>query len=75
MSPVFQSYYAFFLPSPLLHPHKQSLGGILESACPSIGPCVTKSCPGQNLKRIKASNFKLDTHLGHIVEKCTVQKP
>ena len=43
--------------------------------CPSVHPCVTKSCPGHNFKGIKASNFKLHTQIGHIVENCTVQEP
>ena len=40
----------------------------------SVCPCVTKSCPGHNFKSIEASNFKLHTQIGHIVEKCTVQE-
>ena len=52
----------------LLYPHKRSLGVILESASPSVRP-------GHNFKSIKASNFKLHTEIGHIVEKCTVQEP
>ena len=66
-----------------LYPNKQSFEGILESPClsvrmyicTSIRPCVTKSCPGHNFKSIKASNFKLHTQIGHIVEKCSVQEP
>ena len=34
--------------------------------------CITKSCPGNNFKIIKASNFKLHTQIGHILEKCSV---
>ena len=45
--------------------------GILGSPC----PCVMKSFPKHNFKSIKASNFKLDTEIGHIVEKCSVQEP
>ena len=40
-----------------------------------VRPCVTKSCPGHNFKIIKASNFKLHTHILHIVKKCSVQEP
>ena len=54
-----------------LYPHNQSLGGILESPCPS----VTKSCPGHNFKSMKASNFKRHTQIGHIMKKCSVQEP
>ena len=41
---------------------------------PSVRPCVTRSCPGHNLKSIKASNFKLHIQIGHIVQKCSVQE-
>ena len=40
-----------------------------------VQPCVRKSCPGHNFKSIEASNFKLPTQIGHIVEKCSVQEP
>ena len=53
--------------------------GILESPCPpvrlSVHPCVTKSCPGHNFISIKASNLKLHTQIGLIVEKCSAQEP
>ena len=50
-------------------------GGYTGVTCPPIRLCVTKSCPGHNFKSIKASNFKLHTQIGHIVEKYNVQEP
>ena len=62
-----------------ISPQTKFVGDILESLCPSVcpyvRPCFTKSCPGHNFKSIKASNFKLHTQIGHIVEKCSVQEP
>ena len=45
------------------------------SVCLSIHLWFTKSCQGHNFESIKASNFKLHTQTGHIVEKCSVQEP
>ena len=67
---------------PSLYPHKPSLGGytgvtlfVCPSVRPSVYPCITKYCLGHNFKSIKASNFKLHTQIGHIVEKWLVQEP
>ena len=49
--------------------------GVYWSHSVRVCPCVTKSYPGHNFKSFKASNFKLHTQIGHIVEKCSVQKP
>ena len=51
----------------------KEVGGAYWSHCPSVCLCITKSCQGHNFKSIKASNSKLHTQIGHIVEKCSVQ--
>ena len=51
-----------------------NLGGYTGVAL-SVCLCGMKSCAGQNFKSIKASNFKLHTQIGHLVEKCIVQEP
>ena len=66
---------------PSLYSHKLSLWGVYWShpVCLymrlSVRLCVMKSCQGHNFKNIKASNFRLHTQIGHIVEKCSVQEP
>ena len=70
--------FAFnFFKSPLqlqlLYPHERNGGGytgVSLFVSLSVHPCVTKYCLGHNFKCIKASNFKLHTQIGHIVEKC-----
>ena len=32
-------------------------------------------CPGHNFKSIEASNFRLQTQIDHIKDKCSVQEP
>ena len=65
-----------------LKPHKRSFGGytgvtlsVRLSVRLFVRPWVTKSCLGHNFKDIKASDFKLHTQIGHIVEKTSVQEP
>ena len=55
---------------------KMGYTGVTLSVRTSVRPSVRyESCPGHNFKSIKASNIKLYTQIGHIVEKCSVQEP